>query len=164
MRTSSVKTALVTTSNLNYATLILISLHRAFNIKLTLYLATICHMYLYFNVPLEGHLRQAWLSCLNFVIFFILFIQLLQKSLIQPCCSEAGSHCFKWNYLVYKGPSWSWSHGSWIYNWQCISPLILWVWTLFMTRCTQKTLYDKVCQWHATSQWFPPSIKLTGTI
>jgi hypothetical protein len=29
---------------------------------------------------------------------------------------------------VYKGPSWPWSHGSWIYNYlcnQCLSPLML---------------------------------------
>jgi hypothetical protein len=31
-----------------------------------------------------------------------------------------------------KEPSWSWSYGSWIYNYrcnQCLSPLQLWVWT-----------------------------------
>jgi len=30
------------------------------------------------------------------------------------------------SFLLYKGPSWSWSYGSWIYNYlcnQCISPL-----------------------------------------
>jgi hypothetical protein len=38
------------------------------------------------------------------------------------------------------GPSWSWSYGSWIYNYmcnQCLSPIQLWVWTLFMARCTR---------------------------
>jgi hypothetical protein len=38
------------------------------------------------------------------------------------------------------GPSWSWSYGSWIYNYlcnQCLSPLKLWVWTPFMTRWTR---------------------------
>jgi hypothetical protein len=36
-------------------------------------------------------------------------------------------------------PSWLWSYGSWIYNYlcnQCLSPLKLWVRTLFMARCT----------------------------
>jgi len=36
------------------------------------------------------------------------------------------------------GPSWSWSYGSLIYNYlcsQCLSPLMLWVRTLFMARC-----------------------------
>jgi hypothetical protein len=31
----------------------------------------------------------------------------------------------------YRGSSWSWSHGSWIYKYlciQCLSPLKLWVW------------------------------------
>ena len=35
---------------------------------------------------------------------------------------------------------WSWLYGSWIYNYlcnQCLSPLKLWVWTLFMARCTR---------------------------
>jgi len=38
-----------------------------------------------------------------------------------------------------EGPWWSVSYGSWIYNYlfnQCLSPLKLWVWTLFMKRCT----------------------------
>jgi len=36
------------------------------------------------------------------------------------------------------GPSWSWSYGSWTYNYlynQCISPLNLWVRTPFMAKC-----------------------------
>jgi len=39
-----------------------------------------------------------------------------------------------------KGPSFSWSYGSWIYNYicnQCLSPLTLWIRTLFMARCTR---------------------------
>jgi len=38
------------------------------------------------------------------------------------------------------GLSWSWSYGSWIYNYlcnQCLSSLKLWVRTLFMGRCTR---------------------------
>jgi len=37
-------------------------------------------------------------------------------------------------YLSLKGPSSSWSYGSWIYNYlcnQCLSSLKLWVLTLF---------------------------------
>ena len=36
--------------------------------------------------------------------------------------------------------SWSWLYDSWIYNYmcnQCLSPQKLWIWTLFMTRCTR---------------------------
>jgi len=39
----------------------------------------------------------------------------------------------------FKGPSWSWSHSSWInylYN-QCLSPLRLWVRTPVMARRTR---------------------------
>jgi len=39
-----------------------------------------------------------------------------------------------------SGPSWLWSYRSWIYNYlcnRCLSPLKLWVQTLFMARCTQ---------------------------
>jgi len=39
-----------------------------------------------------------------------------------------------------EGPSWSWSYGSWIYNYlcnQCRSPIKLWVRTRLMVRCTR---------------------------
>ena len=48
------------------------------------------------------------------------------------------------------GPLWSWSYGSWIYNYlrnQCLSPLKLWI-------HGDTTLYDKVCQWLVTGRWF----------
>jgi len=38
------------------------------------------------------------------------------------------------------GPSWSWSYGSWIYNYLCnqyLSPLKLWVRIPFVARWTQ---------------------------
>jgi len=53
------------------------------------------------------------------------------------------------------GPLWSWSYGSWIYNYpcnQCLSPLKLWVRISIRARCI--TLCDKVCQWLAVGQWF----------
>ena len=45
-------------------------------------------------------------------------------------------NCMLWNkddicYIPENGPSWSWSHSSWIYNYlckQCLSPLRLWIW------------------------------------
>ena len=52
---------------------------------------------------------------------------------------------------------WSWSNGSWIYNYlsnQCLSPLMLWVRISIRTRCT--TLCDKICQWLATGRWVSP--------
>jgi len=51
-------------------------------------------------------------------------------------------HSFLIIFLPYQcGPSWSWSwtYGSWIYNYmcnQCPSPLKLWFRTQFMARCT----------------------------
>jgi len=48
-------------------------------------------------------------------------------------------------YLV-EGPSWSWSYGSWIYNYlcnQCLSP----VWMPLRQAVLNTTLCDKVCQW-----------------
>jgi hypothetical protein len=42
--------------------------------------------------------------------------------------------------ILLGGPSWSWSYGSWINIFlcnQCLSPLKLWVRTLFMARCTR---------------------------
>jgi hypothetical protein len=41
--------------------LILISLYSAFYINLTCILGTTCLMWPYFNIPLEGHIRQVWL-------------------------------------------------------------------------------------------------------
>jgi hypothetical protein len=69
------------------------------------------------------------------------------------------------------GPSWSWTYGSWLYNYlcnRCISPLMLWVRIPLMARCT--TLCDQVCQWLAADRCFfcllrfYPRIKQTATI
>ena len=59
--------------------------------------------------------------------------------------------------IFWRGPSWPWWYGSWIYNYlcnQCLSPLMLWVRISIRARCT--TLCDKVYQWLATGQWFSP--------
>jgi hypothetical protein len=43
-------------------------------------------------------------------------------------------------YVIIMGPSWSWSYGSWIYNYmcnQCLLPLMLWVRNPVMERCTR---------------------------
>jgi len=40
---------------------------------------------------------------------------------------------------VVEGTLWSWSYGSWIYNFpgnHCLSPLMLWVWISIRARCT----------------------------
>ena len=61
---------------------------------------------------------------------------------------------------------WSWSYGSWIYNYLCnqyLSPLRLWVripprWSVLDT-----TLCDKVCQWLAEGRWFAPGTPVFST-
>jgi hypothetical protein len=69
--------------------------------------------------------------------------------------------------IRYRGPSWPWSYGIWIYNYlcnQCISPLMLWVRIAIRTRCT--TLCNKMCQWLATGLWFslgPPVSPINKT-
>ena len=70
----------------------------------------------------------------------------------------------------FTGLSWSWSYGSWIYNYlynQCLSPLKLWVQTLFMERCMQHYVIKFVSDLRQVSGFlrvlrFPPPIKLTA--
>ena len=59
--------------------------------------------------------------------------------------------------INHNGSSWSWPHGSLIYNYlrnQCLSPLMLWVRISIRARCT--ILCYEVCQWRETVRWFPP--------
>ena len=61
---------------------------------------------------------------------------------------------------------WSWSHGSWIYNYLCnqgLSPLALWVRIPLRQGVLDITLCDKVCQWLATGQWFSPGTPVSST-
>jgi len=56
-----------------------------------------------------------------------------------------------------KEPLWSWSYGSWIYNYLCnqlLSPLTLWVRIPRWRGVLDTTLWYKVCQWLAEGQWF----------
>jgi len=65
-----------------------------------------------------------------------------------------------------QGQSWSWSYGSWIYNYlcnQCLSPLTLWVWTPLRRSILDTTLYDKVCQWLAPGRLFSPGTRVSST-
>ena len=58
--------------------------------------------------------------------------------------------------LLYWGPSWTWSYGSWIYNY-LLNPA--------QVRCSvlDSTLCDKVCQWLAIGRWFSPYTKVSST-
>ena len=51
---------------------------------------------------------------------------------------------------------WSWSYGSWIYNYlcnQCLSSLKLWVRIPLRRGVLDTTICDKVCHWLVTVQW-----------
>jgi hypothetical protein len=64
------------------------------------------------------------------------------------------------------GLSWSWSYGSWIYNYlcnQCLSPLTLWVRIQLKRGGFDTTLCDNVCQWLAAGQWFSPGTPVSST-
>ena len=64
-----------------------------------------------------------------------------------------------------KGLSWSWSHGSWIYNYlcnQCLSPLMLWVQIPLRWGVLDTTLCD-ICQRLAADRWFSPGTPVSST-
>jgi len=72
------------------------------------------------------------------------------------------------NSWIYKfvGSSWSWSYGSWIYNYmcnRCLSLLTLWVRTPLWRGVLDTTLCDKVCQWLATCRWFSTGTPVSST-
>jgi hypothetical protein len=76
-------------------------------------------------------------------------------------------------WLLHKkeGPSWSWSYGSWIYNYlcnQCLSSLMLWV-QITIRGGVQQYVIKIVSDLQQVSGFlrvlqFPPTIKLTATI
>ena len=80
------------------------------------------------------------------------------------CCLIGCKSVNRSTFFIWSEPSWSWSYGSWIYNYLCnqfLSPLMLWVWISIMARCT--ILCDKVCQRLATGWWFSPASSINKT-
>jgi hypothetical protein len=64
-------------------------------------------------------------------------------------------------------PSWSWSYGSWIYNYlcnQCLSPITLWVRIPLRWGVLDTTVCHKVCQWFATNWSFSPVTPVSSTM
>ena len=60
---------------------------------------------------------------------------------------------------------WSWSYGSWIYNYLCnqfLSPLKLWVRNSARQGVLDTTLCDKVCHWLAAGRWFSPGTPVSS--
>ena len=68
---------------------------------------------------------------------------------------------FYWISYRFQGLLWPWSYGSWIYNYLCLSPPMLWVRISIRARCT--ALCDKVCQWLATGRWFSQDPLVSST-
>ena len=68
-------------------------------------------------------------------------------------------------WLLFAGSSWSWSYGSWSNNYlyQCISPPSCEFESCSWPGVLDTPLCDKVCQWHATGQWFSPSTPVSST-
>ena len=65
-----------------------------------------------------------------------------------------------------KGQSWSWSYGSWIYNYvcnQCISPLKLWISLLFRRGVLDTILCNIACQRLVTGRWCSLGTSVSST-
>jgi hypothetical protein len=97
------------------------------------------------SITRDDHLGSQWFSWkkLSWTIFIYVFVAI--------------AYCNKLKFRI-GGPSWSWSYGSWIYNYlcnQCLSPLF----SCEFEPCSWRgvldtTLCDKVCEWLATGLWF----------
>ena len=81
-------------------------------------------------------------------------------------CGISAIHTGNWNPFSSKVSSWSFSYGSWIYNYicnQCLPQLILCV-RIPLRRCVlDSTLCDKVCQWLAAGRWFSPVTTISSS-
>ena len=69
-------------------------------------------------------------------------------------------------FYIAHGSSWSWSYGSWIYNYLCnhfLSALTLWLWMPLRRGVLLTTFSDKVFQWLTAGQWFFPGTPVSST-
>jgi hypothetical protein len=92
------------------------------------------HLWLFFYFKsVVSSLEDSWIY--NLPMHSVPAVMVTSVSVI-PTCGTLDSILLN----VIKGQSWSWSYGSWIYNYLCnqyLSPLKLWVQTLFMARWTR---------------------------
>jgi hypothetical protein len=61
------------------------------------------------------------------------------------------------NHISLEGLLWSWSYGSWIYNYlcyQCLSPLTLWVWNLLSQGVHDTTIKTRTSQLDDGGLWY----------
>ena len=108
----------------------------------------------------------SWLSALIAFALSICFIHLC-----YPFVSVVLYLDCLYTHPCYRGPSWSWSFGSWICNYlcsQCLSPLTLRARIPLITRRTRYNImwYKLVSDLRQDGGflWLPPPIKLTSTI
>jgi hypothetical protein len=69
-------------------------------------------------------------------------------------------------WVIIRGPSWSWSYASWIYNYlcnQCLSPLSYEFEPRSWGGVLDTTLCDKVCQWLAIGGEISPATPVSST-
>jgi hypothetical protein len=106
---------------------------------------------------------------IKLLIFFSqLNIQILSLYYVEECINKKylldkimiKFFIFIHNFLIIlSGSWWSWSYGSWFYNYlcnQCLSPLTLWVLIPLSWGVLDTTLCDKVCQTLVAGRWFSP--------
>ena len=104
-------------------------------------------------MDVNGHERPINITTRCMLVYFSTN-KLLTHTYHSPCCT------------FLKGPAWSWSYGSFIYNYlcnQCLSPLTLWVWILLRRRVIDTSLCDQVCQWIEVGRWFSPGTQVSLT-
>jgi hypothetical protein len=92
------------------------------------------------------------------VILVKMYVETFKTDVIDRTSCETGDYVC-WELQNRQGLSWLWSYGIWIYNYlcnQCLSPLTLWVRTQLRRGVLDATIYDEVCLWLTTGQWFSP--------
>jgi len=125
---------------------------------------------LMWGIGVQIDFRSSFKSKLiKLIILHLLFQELTAAPIVYICeyCLKyvKSKKCLErhlvscWYIYMSKGLLWSWSYGSWIYNYLCnqfLSPLTLWLRIPLWLDALDTRLCDKVCQWHATDLWFSP--------
>ena len=109
---------------------------------------------------------KGWISCniLKCSHKIVVFVNIKRYYTFPDILRKYPEHSL---YIYTKGPSWSWSYGSWIYTYLCnqfLSPLTLWVRTPIRRGVLDTTLCDKVGQWLAAGRWFSPVLRFPTLI
>jgi len=110
---------------------------------------------LYGNIKLPWGYRGTLYSRIDVILYESKYIKNLLWTIVCPVVPFSFSHCIVgphsiygfwlhlWNQaslvVMYREPSWWWSHCSWIYSYmcnQCLAPPKLWIRIPLMARCT----------------------------